>query len=287
MLTTVLSEVKGLVDKRFLLSSFFPVLLFAFGADLLIASAHRGIDNQIKSWNGYSGVVQAIIAVGGLAAVLLVAAVVSSCSILITQLYEGYFGPKMLKDRWTKHQDERKTKTPGNRELRFPTNNLQPTALGNVLRAAEEYPERAYGASVVVVWPRLFLVLPAELLLSASGPADTIQFLLNTSLLATMFAVLGGSYAAFESLGAASYVAALVGGVVVARLAYRGAVEAAIAYGLHIRGAFDLHRNDLLLKLRWAMPTSRDEELRTWRDVSDRLRRGEPKPVRYVAPPTK
>jgi hypothetical protein len=287
VLSTIFAELKGVVDKRFLLSSFFPVLVAAFGIDLLAASGTGGITEQAETWSSYPGLLQALIIGGGLAAILVIAAVLSSSSLLITQLYEGYFGPKFLKDWWVESQAQRKSKSTGNTELRFPATTLQPTALGNVLRAAEEYPKRAYGLTTVVVWPRLFLVLPPDVLLSMQGPADTIQFLLNVSLIASAFAVLGGIYAAIEALGALAYLGLVVGGLIVARLTYLGAVEAAIDYGLHIKGAFDLHRTDLLAELHRALPTTSDAELRLWKDVSTRLQIGEPMPVRYVTPPAK
>ncbi len=37
---------------------------------------------------------------------------------------------------------------------------IQPTRVGNVLRAAEEYPQQRYGLRPHVVWPRMWLVLP-------------------------------------------------------------------------------------------------------------------------------
>jgi len=287
VLSTIFAELKGVVDKRFLLCSFFPVLVTAFGIDLLATANNGGITRQAETWSSYPGLLQALIIGGGLAAILVLAAVLSSGSLLITQLYEGYFGPKLLKDWWVESQTRQKSKSTGNTELRFPVTTLQPTALGNVLRAAEDYPQRTYGLTTVVVWPRLFLVLPPDLLQSMQGPADTIQFLLNVSLIASSFAVLGGIYAAIEALGALTYLGLTVGGLVVARLAYLGAVEAAIDYGLHIRGAFDLHRADLLSALHRALPTTSDEELRLWNDVSTRLQIGEPMPVRYVTPPAK
>ncbi|MEK8170988.1 hypothetical protein NKH77_19840 [Streptomyces sp. M19] len=43
-------------------------------------------------------------------------------------------------------------------------------------------------------------------------------------------------------------------------LAYRGAVQAALAYGDAVRAAFDLHRFDLLAALRLPLPGSVAEE---------------------------
>lgn len=287
MLSTVLTEVKGLVDRRFLLTAFFPMVLFAGGIDFLLASSGGGLDDQFVWWESASGTTQILLALVVLAAILVAATALSSSAILIAQLYEGYYWPKSISAWGVERQEARKSKTLGNRELRFPHARLLPTALGNVLRAAEEYPELAYGIRTIVVWPRLFLILPPTLLTSASGPADTIQFLLNISLLATAFGFVGGAFSAAAGLGPVTYLCVTVGSLALARLAYRGAVETAIDYGLHIRGAFDLHRNDLLEHLGRSAPTTRDEERRLWQDVSGRLQTGEPKPVRYLRPESK
>jgi hypothetical protein len=288
--SAVLSEIKGLVDKRFLLNAFFPTLVFVAVVDLLVASANGGIEHQLASWDNYSGVIQVALIGGALAAVLVLAAVLSSCSVVLTQLYEGYhIRPRWLQRRGIKRQEQRRTtarsKKSGNIELRFPSGTLCATSLGNVLRAAEEYPERVYGTRAVAVWPRLFLVTPAEFRQSAAGPADTLQFLLNVSLLATVIGLGGGLYTAIEGLGGALYLSVLIGGVGIARVTYLAAVETAIDYGLHIRGAFDLYRNDLLAKLRRAAPASRDEEQRLWTELSIQFRIGEARPVRYIDPP--
>lgn len=39
---------------------------------------------------------------------------------------------------------------------------LMPTALGNLLRSAEEYPQVRYGLGMSVCWPRMWLVVPKE-----------------------------------------------------------------------------------------------------------------------------
>lgn len=283
MVTTALAEVKGLVDPRFLLTAFFPVLIFGLAYAMLLASTQRGPSAWIDTWDGWSGSTQAVAAIGVLVICFVLATFASSNGLLLTRLYEGYLGPDWLRHKGEQRQERRRNATHADVELRFPHDNLRPTALGNVLGAAEDYPRRAYGTDAIVTWPRLFLLLPEEFVLAATGPLDTIQFLLLASLLSTVLAVLGGVLAIAFTLGATIFLAAVVGGALLAHLAYRGAVEAAIEYGLHVRAAFDLHRNELLAQLNRPAPTTSDEELRVWSDVNERLRRGERRPVRYLA----
>lgn len=281
MIGAVLAEVKGLVDRRFLLTAFFPVLVFLLIVGMLYAEINGGMGLWVKRWETLSGGAQVLAAVAVLAGTFLAASFVSSNGILLIRLYEGYFFGRRLWTRGVDRQKARKARLTADVELYYPHDDLRPTALGNVLSAAETYPRRAYGINALVVWPRLYVLVPDKLA-SASGPLDTVQFLCLVSLLSTVLAVGGGAYAAFEGLGAAIYLGLVAGGLVVARLAYSGAVEAGVEYGLHLRAAFDLYRNELLVQLGRPLPATQEEEKRTWADVSQRLSTGEQWPLRYV-----
>ena len=283
MFSTVLSEIKGLVDKRFLLTSFFPLLVFVAAGSLLVAAANGGVDTRVKDFGEASGAVQLLIIGGALAATFALAAFVSSMSTLVFRLYEGYLAPGWLRNLGIALQRQRQQHTQADTATKFPEKAMQGTSFGNVVRAAEEYPEHAYGLSFVAVWPRLFLAMPEAMRQSIAGSADTIQFLLTTSLLATLFAIGAGIYVVIESLGATTYLVSVFGALVLAVLAYLGAVESAVEYGLHLRAAFDLYRNDVLTQLYRSLPSTTDEERRTWADVSEFLKRGEPRPVHYIA----
>lgn len=122
MINTVLAEVKGLVDRRFLLNGFFPSLVFAFAGGLLIASAHGGVGHWIDVWETYSGTVQAIIIAGAVAVIFLVAAFLLNNAVLIARLYEGYVSPRWLQDQARKWQLFRaqRMRYESDRDLRFP-----------------------------------------------------------------------------------------------------------------------------------------------------------------------
>lgn len=285
MFASILSEAKGLVDKRFLLNGFFPCLVFLGAGGLLVASANGGVDLWVERWDDTSGTVQLLLLAGAVAVVFAVAAFVLNAELLLIRLYEGYVPLGPLRRLLVQRQEAHKSRTKADRHLFFPQEGLQATALGNVLAAAEGYPRRAYGVNSLAVWPRLFLLLPEEELTAAGAARDSMHFLLLVSFLSWSLALFGGSYAAVESLGAVVYLVVVLGGGVAGWLAYESAVQAAVNYGLYVRGAFDLHRNDLLAKLRRPFPSTADEEHRLWGIVSEVLRTGEKQPVRYVDPP--
>ncbi|MDP9336564.1 MAG: hypothetical protein M3Q30_25070 [Actinomycetota bacterium] len=286
MVAAALDEVKNLVDKKFLLNAFFPVFVFLASCSLLVASANGGIGQWVDKWNDASGTVQAVIAASAVAVAFLLAAIALNATILLVRLYEGHLWPKPLHDSGCARQRKLRNKATQDVELRFPAAGKErATALGNVIGAAEDYPGTAFGAYSLVVWPRLFLLLPDTALAAAATPFDTMQFLLLLSFLSTVVAVAGGIYAMLEHLGGALFLVLVLGGLLVAWATYRTAVEAAVDYGWAIRAAFDVHRNDLLTKLRRPWPASPEEELRVWADVSERLQFPGVRPLDYTAEP--
>jgi hypothetical protein len=128
-----------------------------------------------------------------------------------------------------------------------------PTALGDVLRAATEYPRRRYGLDPSVTWPRLYPVLSETLRGALSGARGNMDALLRAAALSVAFGLVWGVwlFVARRYLLAALVAA---GGVLLALLSYSGALQAGATYGTLLRTAFDLHRFDLYKALHWPLP---------------------------------
>ena len=158
---------------------------------------------------------------------------------------------------------------------------LMPTALGNVLRAAEDRPQRAYGLDGVTVWPRLFPLLPEtmrNLLADARNQMDVaLRFAAVFVLAALVCAALLWRYPPWAAL-------ALVG-LFLAWLSYRAGVQAAAAYGQLVEVAFDLHRFALYPALHVSLPDDPDAERVLNAEVSAVLRQRVPPGYRYTHPP--
>jgi hypothetical protein len=152
-----------------------------------------------------------------------------------------------------------------------------PTRLGNILKAAEEYPaaEGRYGMDAVFFWPRLIAVVPDTARADLSDARASMALLLNVSTLAFLFGV--GSFAALAAAvvhPAAVFWACGAAGLVLAALAYRSALAPARVYAELVRATFDLYRADLLDKLKFGLPESLDGERVLWRNLGQQMYRG-------------
>ncbi len=127
---------------------------------------------------------------------------------------------------------------------------LMPTALGNVLAAAEAAVRHRYGLDPIITWPHLWLVLPEharEALTQARQGLDRAAEGVPWGLL---FAVVAGTW---------TWWAAPLG-LLAAVWAYRLAVTRAAAFGELVRAAFDLHRLALYDALGWPRPSPEEEK---------------------------
>lgn len=146
----------------------------------------------------------------------------------------------------------------------FPSgDNLLPTALGNRLRAFEERAGRAYGFQAIVLWPRLYYVLPEPVLAYVGrcrNQLDTASRLCLTFLVSVpATGVLIARYPIWWLLPAGLTAASV--------LAYRATLAAADNYGVAVRAAIDVHRLRLLQEMRVEMPPDTAAE----RAVNERL----------------
>lgn len=142
-------------------------------------------------------------------------------------------------------------------------NQLMPTRLGNILRAAEQRPLEKYGLDGIVCWSRLWLLLPDAVkkdLQEARADLNTAARVWLWSLLFIVWAIW-------------AWWAAPVG-IISALFAYYWALDAASNYGELIEATFDLHRHLLYQSLRWNLPTDPDEERRVGQQLTEYLWRG-------------
>jgi hypothetical protein len=152
---------------------------------------------------------------------------------------------------------------------------LLPTRVGNILRAAETRPYHRYGLEAVVIWPRLWLVLPdlARQELSAA----------RAGLDASVAAVIWGlAFMAFTPL---AWWAAPVGAFTAATAAVWWVPSRAEVFADLMEGAYDLYRAALYRQLRWPPPANPAEELQIGHELTRYLVRGSDKPYPEFTPP--
>ncbi|NUM48339.1 MAG: hypothetical protein HUU38_26830 [Anaerolineales bacterium] len=154
---------------------------------------------------------------------------------------------------------------------------LLPTQLGNILRAAE-YSCRSYGINAIAIWPRLVHVIPKENYEKIDEVNNQMFLLLNFSLLALLFSGLSlvmvilflnqfKLVTHFFTLAVISFVLFYV--------FYRFSLPLARNYAKMYRTAFDLFRFKLLSTINEKLPGDYDEEFTTWDRICERMEIGE------------
>ncbi|WP_424535855.1 hypothetical protein ACOZ38_38385 [Sphaerisporangium viridialbum] len=170
------------------------------------------------------------------------------------------------------------------RRLYPPAELLRPTALGNVLAATESQAGEPYGLDAVVVWPRLYPLLGENVKAVVDDRRDILDTAARLSVTMAATAVVAAGLLARSGWW---LLLALVP-LVIARVAYVGAVHAAVAYGEAVRAAIDLHRFTLVDALRLPLPHDPDDERRRNTLLCDLWRQGlplPPEPYRHPSPP--
>ncbi|HYQ67717.1 hypothetical protein [Actinophytocola sp.] len=139
-----------------------------------------------------------------------------------------------------------------------------PTRVGNILRTAESLPFDKYGLDAVVVWPRLWLLLP-----------DTARAELSAARQAMTGAVGAGLWGlSFVGFGVFALWAVPVGLAVFGLALWGWLPGRARAFGDLLEAAFDLYRVRLYEQLRWPLPANPAEEREIGLAVTRYLWRG-------------
>ena len=275
-----INQAISILEQRFLKNAFLPVLLFFPGIFVPTLLFNGHFIYLIHKWDSQTATLKLIEVAGYLATVWFVAAIVASQWRNIIRLYEGYpLARYPLFDRagktWHKRQlmklESLNPKTVDSRFFAYwaypEMADILPTRLGNVLRAAEMYPLYRYDADEILLWPRIYHILPRELLRDIGDARASLEFLLVVSLWCVGFAVANPIVAIFGhgSLSVAACIFAI--GLLFGYLAYSSAIPAAAEYGAYIRTAFEAYRFDLLAQLRVPAPVDLADERRQWREL--------------------
>lgn len=295
MFGSVVSTVTGVLDRRFLRNSFALSLGFVVLGGVVALAGMGRLGAVAASWPTWPGTTQVLAVVALVAVVWLVAAVVQSQIRAITQVYEGYWGGPLRplrrygEERHKSRLDEMLLDQRRAPQIyaQYPLsgNEVKATRLGNILRASERYPYDRYGANAVLVWPRLYPLLPESVITSIAQAREALEFLLVLSALATAFGVLSGIYLLVVVAPVWLFLVCFWGALAVALLAYRSSLGSALLYAEVLRSAFDLYRLDLLTVMRLPAPTDADSEGQRWTEVNRLILRNVPLPEPYSLPP--
>jgi hypothetical protein len=152
---------------------------------------------------------------------------------------------------------------------------LMPTRVGNILRASETRPYHRYGLAAVVVWPRLWLLLP-EL---ARQELTSARESLDESVAAVIW---GLGFLAFTPL---AWWAAPVGIVTATAAVAWWVPSRAEVFADLVEAAYDLYRNNLYQQLRWPLPATPADEHGSGQQLTKYLDRGSDKPDPEFTPP--
>ena len=173
-LSTLIGGVSGELGLRFNLLGIVPsVILFLFLFILIslwteTPTSAPDVSIAIKKIETISAQQAIFIFI----AILLLALIFQPLQLSLVRLFEGYWGNSVVgkkignlgkRVQWERREKLKTTVEDENEVYRYypkKDEGLLPTSLGNVLRAAEDNVGRKYNLTAVIIWPRLYALLP-------------------------------------------------------------------------------------------------------------------------------
>ncbi|NYH51404.1 hypothetical protein HNR06_000993 [Nocardiopsis arvandica] len=273
MFSTTLAEVVQVSGRRAIRVSILPSIVFcALALTVAVLSTEDPLA-VLRGWLSQPGDAKALTAGAFVLTVLLVSAVMDSAQMILLRGAEGYWGPlitRILNDLgYQHHRRQLHNAMSEDVHYRYPpvtrSHEVMPTTLGNVLKSAEIYPLMHYGIDSVLVWPRLFHVLPESTLNTLGAARSDLSTLLNHAFLTGILSLISSGYVLGTDGPVPLFLTCLWGGSLLSWIFYRGAVNRAIAYGQHIRSTFDLYRGLLLEAVGDETASESTEERDQWK----------------------
>jgi hypothetical protein len=288
MYSTVYNEVSGKLDSRFLLTIWFPNLLF-WASLLWLALIACDLTKVMAEWRQIPSMTQLFLIALALAWVTFFSYLLSTRLGLILDIFSGSYwerssvGRALFNQRKKYYQQIiKKLYADGNYAVIYETfppytriEGTMPTRLGNRMENISLYPWIRYKMDATLIWPRLYSSLPDRMVRNLGEAKAALDLMLTMSTLGIAFALSGGAISLFF-LPWWYFPTCLWLGIFVAWLGYEGACRSMHPYAQLVKTSFDLHRNDLLKTIGWAIPNSYDEEKQRWEQIGHLWYRGSP-----------
>jgi hypothetical protein len=281
-----------LTPPRFLLVGFLPTLVLMvlilglLAAEALVTPNLRALTTRL----GQLGFMNIALL---LAAALLVSLILYPFQLSMVRILEGYawettrfgdalsaVGVELQRRRLERLQnvayrtaitpdEKRRQRVALSRLAAFPSDpeRLLPTRLGNALRAAEDRAGQRYGLDTNTMMPRLYPYLSTTLTEALTDQRNHLDIAVRLHITLLLGTLISGSMLA----GDGWWITVPIATAVLAWVAYRAAVQAAVSYGRMLYVAFDLHRFDMLQGLHYPLP-DRTTEVAFNEDLSAFLR---------------
>ena len=280
MVGTLADKVAGLLDPRFRLTIWAPTFVFsvALGAIVVLGI---GWQASVSWWRAAGTEGEVVLAVLAFAAVTLLAFLLSARLMSILRFLEGYWdhlpgGTPFAARRRAYHCEKLAALVAANDQATmyylYPPaatpENVMPTRLGNILRAAEVHPKLRYAIEGTIAWPRLYPVLPDAFSASFAAAKSQVDLMAIWTVLTAAFAVIGGAVAAARLPWYAA-LACVWTGAVLAALSYNALLQSAVPYAELIKSAFDVHRKALLDTVGWRFASSLEGETQQWTAITE------------------
>ena len=298
MLTKFWESVGSGLSAKWLEHLFGPAFIF-WGIGALIAASQNGWQDAWDWLVGLQDAEKSALLIGGAFLLIVSAAIMQRVQYPLLRLLEGYF-PSWLAF-FTGRLIQYQTGRIGRKEARWQTlmkvsnrtgreerelarletdlhytpadaNDIQPTILGNTLRAGEMASTYKFGLDAVVCWSRLWLLLPEKPREDLSQARQTLDEYVSLWLWGAL-SLAWMSLTPWAGLLSLAWMA----------FAYDLAVQSARVFTDLLAAAFDLHRHDLYESLHWPPPKTTAEEKEAGQKLTEFLWRGTtPEPVVYV-----
>jgi len=259
------------------------------GLLLVWQATGEGINTGVDRLNGLNLTTLGVVAILSIAALLVGATLLASQSQTLLSWMEGTSGPFS----WTFFADpgrrcweaRRKGEDTPSPDFAVPrVGAVAPTALGTLGYANAEYVRRNYGVDFAVIWPRLSLLLPNQLVNQIDEAEAAIEQLVAFSTTTVLFGLVAGGLAAYHRAPIIVCLLLPLLSYLLAFLVYRAVLPAAERWSQLVRTAVDLHRFELLDTLHLTRPRTSAEDRTLWNRLNGVLLGQEPdRPLGFVA----